>query len=420
MSAATLKPTCWVVPPDEYNLTKLERSDDSDSTFEVHPRITENFTCPNGSRAQLSQTIGVTVGERKSEYLYFATRLYSPENPLTANKSCSLGLRDADAISASTRFQTYALGKYSQEKQKFLHFSVTRCQYSWVELPTEVNFTFLHREYVLNPGDLPRPDEFQAQFWSIPFNIPDIDNQFKVRAVTQINDAIPEVTASDPYAGYFDSWFRTLSVPFGRFSLDAFGDPSFEEEILKDIQHLYGFLAAQLVNLENRIDISQSSKDSPPPTPFNLSADVINLSRHRLVQDPIVTYIIIGILTLTAFLSLLILITDFLGTAVSKTQLFSMRIEGLAPDGYNSIAAMTALLKDSNAMDHLPKGAEHMSKKELHEKLSGLRFRIGWFWRESTQTRHYTIGVLNDENFEFLGNKDEIAREDALLRHPPE
>ncbi|KAJ3940064.1 uncharacterized protein N0V96_010065 [Colletotrichum fioriniae] len=97
-----------------------------------------------------------------------------------------------------------------------------------------------------------------------------------------------------------------------------------------------------------------------------------------------------------------------------------MNVKGLAPDGFNSIAAMTALLKDSNAMDHLPEGAEHMSKKELHEKLSGLRFRMGWFWRESTQTRHYTIGVLDDENFEFLGNKDEIAREDALLRHPPE
>ncbi|KAG7075152.1 hypothetical protein JMJ76_0011614 [Colletotrichum scovillei] len=420
ISAAMLKPTCWVVPPEVYNLTNLERSDDSDGTFAAQPRITESFTCPNGSQAQLSQGIGVTVGERRSEYLYFATRLYSPENPATANRSCSLGLRDTDAIPAITRFQTYAMGKYSQEEEKFLHFSLTRCQYSWVELPTEVNFTFSHGEYVLNSGDLPRPDESQAQSWSIPFNIPDIDNQFKASAVTQINDAVPQVAVSDPYAGYFDSWFRTLSSPFGRFSLDAFGDPNFQEEILKDIHHLYGFLAAQLVNLENRIDITQNSKDSPPPTPFNLTANVINLSRHRLVQDPIVTYLIVGILTLTALLSLLMLISDSLGTASSKSQLFSMRIEGLAPDGYNSIAAMAALLKDSNAMDHLPEGAEHMSKKELHEKLSGLRFRMGWFWRESTRTRHYTIGVLDDENFEYLGNKDEIAREDALLRHPPE
>ncbi|KAK1496427.1 hypothetical protein CCUS01_02774 [Colletotrichum cuscutae] len=408
ISVAMLKPNCWIVPPDVYNLTKLERIDGSDGYFTVQPQITESFTCPHGSQAQLSQTIAFVLGERKSDYVYLATGLDSPEDLRIVNRSCGLSLRDTDIIPASTKFMTYALGKYSQEQEKFLHLSITRCQYSWVELPTEVNFTFRHGEFVLNPGDLPRPDESRAQPWGMPFNIPDI------------YDALPEVTASDPYAGYFDSWFRTLSSPFGRFSLDAFGDPNFEEEILKDIHHLYGFLAAQLVNLENRIDITQSSKDNPPPTPFNLTANVINLSRRRLVQDPIVTYVIIGILALTALLSLLMLITDSLGTASSKSQLFSMRIEGLAPDGYNSIAAMTALLKDSNAVDHLPEGAEHMSKKELHEKLSGLRFRMGWFWRESTQTRHYTIGVLDDENFEFLGNKDEIAREDALLRHPPE
>ncbi|KXH31518.1 hypothetical protein CNYM01_06569 [Colletotrichum nymphaeae SA-01] len=415
-----LKPTCWVVPPDVFNVTGLERIDYSYGYFTVLPQITESFTCPNGSQAQLSQTIADFLGENKSEYQYFARRLESPENSSIANRSCSLGLRDPDVIPASTRFQTYALGKYSQEQEEFLHFSITRCQYSWVELPTEVNFTFRHGEFVLNPGDPPRPDEFHAQPWSIPFNIPDIDNQFKASLVTQINDAVPQVVVSDSSAGFFDSWFRTLSSPFGRFSLDAFGDPNFEEEILKDIHHLYGFLAAQIVNFENRLDITQNSKDGPPPTPFNLTANIINLSRHRLVQDPIVTYVIVGILTLTALLSLLMLISDSLGTASSKSQLFSMRIEGLAPEGYNSIAAMTALLKDSNAMDHLPEGAEHMSKKELHEKLSGLRFRMGWFWRESTQTRHYTIGVLDDENFEFLGNKDEIAREDALLRHPPE
>ncbi|KAI3554379.1 hypothetical protein CABS03_06964 [Colletotrichum abscissum] len=420
MSVAMLKPNCWIVPPDVYNLTKLERIDDSDGYFTVQPQITESFTCPNGSQAQLSQTIAFVLGERKSDYVYLATGLDSPEDLRIANRSCGLSLRDTDIIPASTKFMTYALGKYSQEQEKFLHLSITRCQYSWVELPTEANFTFRHGEFVLNPGDLPRPDESRAQPWGMPFNIPDIDDQFKASAVTQINDAVPQVTVSDPYAGYFDSWFRTLSSPFGRFSLDAFGDPNFEEEILKDIHHLYGFLAAQIANFENRIDITQNSKDSPPPTPFNLTANVINLSRRRLIQDPIVTYVIIGILTLTALLSLLMLITDSLGTASSKSQLFSMRIEGLAPDGYNSIAAMTALLKDSNAMDHLPEGAEHMSKKELHEKLSGLRFRLGWFWRESTRTRHYTIGVLDDENFEFLGNKDDIAREDALLRYPPE
>ncbi|KXH38931.1 hypothetical protein CSIM01_06068 [Colletotrichum simmondsii] len=323
--AAKLNSTCREVPPSNYDLTGLRmRNNAANNSFNVSPQITEYFTCPNGSTAQLHQNLGV------------------------ANADGSV-------------------------------------------------------------QDLP---------WRTSFDIPNIDNQFENTSDGD-HGAIPDVFLNDSRIGWLDSWFGTLVQPNGRFHVDAFGDSKLKEEILEDIHHLYGFLAAQLANVENRFEVTQSSRGMPPPSLPNLTA-IISTYNRKIILDSWPAHIMIGILAVTVIYNIYTLVASAMGSARGKQMALNLNVKGLAPDGFNSIAAMTALLKDSNAMDHLPEGAEHMSKKELHEKLSGLQFRMGWFWRESTQTRHYTIGVLDDENFEFLGDKDDIAREDALLRHPPE
>ncbi|KAI3530478.1 hypothetical protein CSPX01_14811 [Colletotrichum filicis] len=248
----------------------------------------------------------------------------------------------------------------------------------------------------------------------MPFNIPQIDDQLDPGGQEE-----RWMRITYPQSEWLDPWFTLLLEPYGRLSLEAFGDPSLEDEVLNGTHRLYAFLAAQLANLENRFDITNSSTGGPPSSLPTINAATANLTRRRLVQNPKVTYAIIGILSLTAISQILVLIFG-VSRPLRKSRLFNMNVKGLAPDGYNSMAAMKTLLQDSNAMDYLPEGAELMSKENLHRQLSGLRFRMGWFWRESTQTRRYTIGVLDDENFEFLGDKDDIAREDALLRHPPE
>ncbi|KAK1723868.1 uncharacterized protein BDZ83DRAFT_579879 [Colletotrichum acutatum] len=407
LTTAKLNSTCWKVHSTVFNISISPDKEFLD--------ITETFTCPNGLQAELIQNLGVQIKPYYSDQKYFASRLKSPENPGHANESCNLGLRKTAVAFAPTRFQTYAFGKISPARTNFKHFSMRRCKYTWVQVPTEVSLIFQDGEYSIDQEVPPRPNMLAAEPWDTAFAIPNVDIQFQSRLRDRMAIPIP----LRPNTTNLDPWFETLIQPFGRFPADAFGDPSFEEEILKDVHHLYGFLVAQLANVENRLKITESSRDGPAPSLPNLKATITNLSHRRLMQDPTVTYIIVAILTLTAISQILMLISSVF-KPLRKSRLFNMNVKGLAPDGFNSIAAMTALLKDSNAMDHLPEGAEHMSKKELHEKLSGLRFRMGWFWRESTQTRHYTIGVLDDENFEYLGNKDEIAREDALLRHPPE
>ncbi|KAF6803343.1 hypothetical protein CMUS01_15118 [Colletotrichum musicola] len=88
-----------------------------------------------------------------------------------------------------------------------------------------------------------------------------------------------------------------------------------------------------------------------------------------------------------------------------------MKVKGLAPDGCDSMAAMAALLANSNIPDRLPKDINLASLNELYDQLSGLRFRMGWFWNEATQTKHYTIGVLDDDDFKFLGDKGQMEKE---------
>ncbi|KAK2770102.1 hypothetical protein CKAH01_04445 [Colletotrichum kahawae] len=238
---------------------------------------------------------------------------------------------------------------------------------SWAEVPTEVHLTFDKGEYVLDPEKPPHPDLSKARPWSPPFDVPHVDG--------------------------------------------VFGDASQEEDILNDVHHQYGFLAAQLANVENRFDITGHSMTNPPPSLPALEAIAIDNGRRRLIQDPTVTYILVAILSLVVIANMWVLAFAVTGLTIGRPSLFQMKMEGLAPVGFNSMAAMVALLRNSNIPDRLPGHINLESSKELYQQLSGLGFRMGWFWREATQTRHYTIGVMGDEDFKFMGSKEHTEKE---------
>ncbi|KAF6807771.1 hypothetical protein CSOJ01_07973 [Colletotrichum sojae] len=104
------------------------------------------------------------------------------------------------------------------------------------------------------------------------------------------------------------------------------------------------------------------------------------------------------------------LLSTFLRRRLGPRKWFlDMDVKGLAPDGFNSIGMMAALLRPSNAMQYMP--SQVLSQAETYEQLRGLRFRMGWFRRESDQTRRFTIGVLGDQNFTFLGGKNDLDAE---------
>lgn len=349
-----------------------------------------------------------TIGSTKpSDSWYFATQSKSPENVLSATEACGLSRGSLDDFYHSpNRFPTYAWGKFSKKNREFQHLSIWRCNYSWTEVPTEVHLRFSGGEYVLDSEMRPQPDLSRARPWSPPFDVPHIDGQFG-----NIESAIPDVDTDATLIGELSEWFRPLMRPFGRFSLDAFEDPSQEEQILDDLHHQYGFLAAQLANLENRFDITENSETDPPPSLPHLEAVATDNGRRRLVQDPRVTYVIIAILSLTIIANLWALGCVATGLTTGKSRLLHMKVEGLAPDGCNSMAAMAALLSNSNILSRLPGNANSMSAKELNNHMSGLRFQMGWFLDEATQTKHYTIGGMDDEGFKFMGSKEQMDKE---------
>lgn len=36
---------------------------------------------------------------------------------------------------------------------------------------------------------------------------------------------------------------------------------------------------------------------------------------------------------------------------------------------------------------------------------------MGWYLDEATQIKHYTIGAMDDEDFKFIGSKEQMDKE---------
>ncbi|KAK2042927.1 hypothetical protein LZ31DRAFT_566944 [Colletotrichum somersetense] len=401
--AAKLHPVaCFQVPAAEYT---IDINNWTEETTYYKADITQSLRCPNGSRGEIFSIINMGTATHRLGRSYVAEILPSPQNPIAANGPCRLGLNESAYESASWRFQTYAWGEYSKEKNDFEHFSMWSCNYTWVETATEVHLTANQGSYILDPERPPRPNLSTTKPWSPALDVPHVDNEFSSRG---ISSAFPSVTIADPLAGWMDDQFKVLIEPFGQLPLEAIGDPARDDEILRGLQHNYGLVAAQLVNIENRYKLNESSRNRPPPAAGlpALDATVSDTGRRRLVQNPQVTYVLVGVLGVVALANIWALVSAACRSlAGSGSWLFDMDVKGLAPDGFHSMAAMGALLRGSNAPDYLPESTELLSSDELHGQVSYLRFRLGWFRREAYQERLFTIGVVGTSDFQYLGGK---------------
>lgn len=86
-----------------------------------------------------------------------------------------------------------------------------------------------------------------------------------------------------------------------------------------------------------------------------------------------------------------------------------MDVKGLAPEDMGSLQATYSLLRESNAYEKIH-NAETAPSSEVQHKMDDLKFRLGWFQDTTTSERsiHFTVGVLDDENFIFLGSKRQV------------
>ncbi|KAF4927296.1 hypothetical protein CGCF245_v013244 [Colletotrichum fructicola] len=399
--AAKLHPMeCFNVPDSEYNINITNWVEE---TKYYEAIITQPFSCPNGSTAALLNRLDMGVATNRLGVSYMADVFYSPQNTADINMACSLGVNATDYEYASWRYQTYAWGKFSTEKNGFNYFSMWRCNYTWVEATTQVHLAANDGEYVLDPERPPQADLSTIKPWTPTLDIPHVDQQF---INIQVGDAYPQLAVADLLAGWIGEQFKALIEPFGKLPLEALGDAGQDEEILQGLQHNYGLVAAQLVNIENRYNLTARSRNAAPPDQLpTLEAVVSDNGRRRLVQNATVTYILFAILVAVALTHISAVLSIVTKRMVGRNWPFHLDVKGLAPDGFHSMATMGALLRGSNASDHLPESTQLLSTDELHGRLSDLNFRLGWFQRALGQARVFTIGVRGDGDFQYLGGK---------------
>lgn len=283
---------------------------------------------------------------------------------------------------------TYAWGEVSRESSKpeILHLSVWRCNYTWVEVTSDLTFISSDGELVLehasspDDSDAPRP-------WEPPFNPPSLKTAFNT-----LSSGLPRVASS----------FMLVVGDQGPLEYQDLGDPSRDEDILQRLKSNMAFAAAQLANIESRLGLSEKSF-LPPENPGELppiEAAFIR-ERQRLLQDSNVTYALVAILSFIAAVNLWALASAVVRRFLSDPEqtawwLLDLELKGQAPPGFRSISMMEALLHGSNYTSYMPENASRMSPKELYRYLAGTRFRMGWFRDEAGGDGNFTIGVVPD------------------------
>ncbi|KAF6834226.1 hypothetical protein CPLU01_05037 [Colletotrichum plurivorum] len=289
------------------------------------------------------------------------------------------------------------------------------CDHSWARIMVTVSMVMVDGELTIDQTNPPRPDNSTLQSWNPPLSLPYIDYndpRVLVGIIPANSQTLPNLTpevmaANEISLGFMEDSFKILIQPWGDIPIEDFVDPEKDGNIIKALTHNRAVLSAQLLNIENRFSLEEAPHaEALPP----IEAVLIDHDKKRIVQSPTATYLLLAILGFVATTHIAMLLSTFLRRCLGPRKwLLHMDVKGLAPDGFNSIGMMAALLRPSNAMQYMP--SQVLSQAETYEQLRGLRFRMGWFRRESDRTRHFTIGVLGDENFTFLGGKNDMDAE---------
>ncbi|KAF6837144.1 hypothetical protein CPLU01_03256 [Colletotrichum plurivorum] len=395
MPAVQLSSTCRKLSEgDDYRVVFGGRKEFA-SPFIRDVELFQPYTCSNGTRIELRSGVALQQETNARDQVYVGQALKSVDDLADVNMPCGLGLNASELRLATKKHETYLWGEYVNGTNFSESISVYSCAYEWTEVMTKVHFVPVDGDLIIDPTNPPQPDDSTRKPWSHLF------------AVSQ-EDAFPEIILQEKWVS-LQSKFAVLDQPYGKFTMEDLGDSSKEEEILDALRRNVGFISAQIANTENRLALNASSLRGPPPAEGfpPVKATIFSVGDYRLGQNTTATYVLVGILTAVVLFNLWTLISAALRrSALSESRLLAMDVRRLAPEGFHSFAALGSLLRDSNVSAHLMPGADLLSTEELHGIHSLLGFRLGWFQDESDQSRHFTIGVLGDETFKFLGRKN--------------
>jgi hypothetical protein len=404
-----------------------EKLDDTKATLyselgSVSGNFSQSFTCPNGTTLteytdqELIKDLDENDDVENAAYRVFATELY-PLYMDTSSDYCRVEGTIDYLPAAPWQIRTYVWGAIAPKSPKrFEHLSAWRCNHSWVEVATDVRYVPLAGGgFAIDKTHPPKPrTEGEAKPWSPPFLVPNFDRPLRTTQGPNWPGTGSQFIQSDDISFQF----RALMQPLGTLRPADLGSKEMEGEVLDAMKKNIAFVGAQLASVELRYTqnetylsgIDTHGKLEP------LEAVVQNTRRQRLVQNEVITYIIVGILALVIAANIWALLSSILLRHIQASRkriggskqpqpawVLDFELRGTAPEGFASMSRMEALLHGSNFASFMPDKAHVLSASELHRHLAGRNFRLGWFFDNRAWKRVYTVGVTDDEHFNAMG-----------------
>lgn len=401
-SGAKLDAQCELVPADEYELVEPELGRDDDSLF---LSIIQWINCPNGTRKNFTESVRVAVSGPERGSSYFGDQVYSPLTPGQAYRECT-GMA-TNETSHPWYVKTYAWGEFSDARGELERLALWRCNYSWVDVPTEMNVVWSDGSINIDLSKPPMQNTSSSiQPWTPPFNVPVFNNKMLGFETVYVFDGLPYGFAKARDRTHVGRQFEAILEPYGRISSQDLGDPGKDERVLEELNADLAFIAAQLANIEQRADLKRSSDPAPSTGPGHeqrkpINATIADNDRQRVVQNEAVTFILIAILSVVAITHIWALLSDIwrlcLRPDARRPWLLNVTLRRAAPPGFSSVAMMEALLDGSNVSEILPENADVLPTNELHDRLAGKLFRLGWFPSSEPGSSVFTLGVADEE-----------------------
>ena len=174
-------------------------------------------------------------------------------------------------------------------------------------------------------------------------------------------------------------FWGTVSYQYGIRESD-YGDPQQIDSIVAAVRSAHGIIRAQQYHAALR-----QAPNSADEIPSSITAQSVNPTRYRLIQNSISTHILCALLLTMIFCA-----------AIAS---WLMSTKHLLPKNPCSIAAQISLLADSNIFAdekilHQLEAASRGGKRHF-TGLKGSKFRIGWSADRKSGQRLFTINVLD-------------------------
>ncbi|CAH0052270.1 unnamed protein product [Clonostachys solani] len=385
--AARLKPSCIRHTKTEYyTRTRVWKTVGSKKYYAWE--MFRNITCPGGTIGSTMLT-GVLLDAKDPglDYEYFASTSTSFYTACDVNTEIY-----KDSYSTS-----YIWGNFSALTATANYVAYWTCNYTWSEVPTNLNLEWQNGALRIDPSKPPVPDNSRIRQLYTPF------------PMQSFNDPAPDAKLDDKRAARVGPNYNYIFKPLGPLDLDSLGDPDQEQAVMAEMNEFRGIMEAQKANIKNRLGLEEASASEPfqPGTLPSIDGIITDDKKHRLVQNPGITFAIIAILSMAFATNTASLISRSLRYLAWRHPRFLPDLDqkGLVVNGFNSISMLESLLSRSNALWLIPENAEQLPSNELYQNLSGISFRLGWFYRKDTRREEFTVGTQGDENFAFLGSK---------------